>query len=85
MSINEKAKRTVPFIVEEQGNSCDFYTVPKLIKGDGGFAPDPNVSYMVIHNITKNMWTCTCRFFTFKGTDCSHILASKMKRNERLR
>lgn len=81
MSMNEKAKRTVPFIIEEKGNSCDFYTVPKLIKVEGGFAPDPKVIYNVCYNMTKYLWTCTCRYYTFKAADCSHIIASKMKRD----
>jgi hypothetical protein len=83
MSINTKAEKTVPFIIEEKGNSCDFYTVPKLIKGDEGFAPDPKIFYSVIYNRTKDLWTCSCRFFTFKGTDCSHILGSKLKREKK--
>lgn len=85
MSINTKAERTVPFIIEERGNSCDFYTVPKVVKGDGGFAPDPMIKYYVIYNRTKDLWTCTCRYYTFKGQDCSHILGAKLKRekNER--
>lgn len=75
MGIEKKAEKYSKFITKEEGNSCNFYNVYAEEKG--------NKRWMVTENTTKGTWSCTCLFFTLKGTPCSHIRASQIY-NERL-
>jgi hypothetical protein len=78
MSIDYKAKRALPFVRVEQGNSCTFYYVPEFKDGK-----QTEKEYMVIDNQTTGRISCNCMYFAFKQLECSHIRSAKLKKESK--
>jgi len=43
------------------------------------FIVDSNERHYVIFDKLKNEWRCDCKWWTLKNTECSHIMACKLK------
>lgn len=66
--INEKAKTLLP--------NTHLY---KKTEFHIHFMVDSNERHYIIFDKLKNEWRCDCKWWTLKNSECSHILASKLK------